>query len=194
MEQIQNQINQWIPNRFDWNQSDLEQIDWIWQILDWRRGSNKIQSWSIAVFMGNCALSLSSTRVDSLGCSVGRCVGVWVDVLAQSSPRLTSRLSTTSVLHWWTLHQLISLDSMRNCAPPWAGWPANCIYPGTASSSRLVRTGIEVLLLLYCCNSAFEIRKSFGGSTVWCHYMCGWLLPLFYWGNLYLWSFFDSFL
>ena len=142
--------------------------------------------------MGNFALSLSSTRFGSSGWVLGRCVSVWVDVSARSGPRLTSRLSPASVVHWWTLHQLISLDSTRNCAPPWARWPANCIYPGTTSSSKVVRAGIEVVLLLYCCNYAFEIKKSFGGKTVWCHCMCGWLLSLFYWGNLYLCSFLAS--
>ena len=34
--------------------------------------------------------------------------------------------------------------------PPWAGCPVFCIYPGTASSSKLVWIGIEVLFLLYC--------------------------------------------
>ena len=78
--------------------------------------------------------------------------------------------------------------------PPWAGSPGFCINQAQVASSKLVRTGIEVLLLLYCCNSSFEINKIFGSNTVWCHYMCGWLLPLFYWGNLYLWSFFANFL
>ena len=59
--------------------------------------------------------------------------------------------------------------------PPLSRWPVFCIYPGTTSSSKLVRIGIEVLLLFYCCYSSFEIKKSFGGKMVWCHCMCGWL-------------------
>ena len=55
-----------------------------------------------------------------------------------------------------------------------------------------VRTGIEVLLLFYCCYCSFEIKRSFGGKTVLCYCMCGWSLPLFYWGNLYLCSWFAN--
>ena len=147
MEQIQNQINQWILNRFDWIQSDLEQIDWIWQILDWRRWSNQIQSWSWASFMGNFALPLSSTRFGSSGWVLGRCVSVWVDVSARSGPRLTSRLSPTSVVHWWTLHQLISLDSMRNFSPPGLDGLQIVYILLEAPSSKLVRAGLKGLPL-----------------------------------------------
>ena len=143
MEQIQNQINQWILNRFDWNQSDLEQIDWIWQILDWRRWSNQIQSWYWVLFMGNFTLPLSSTRFGSSGWVLGRCVNVWVDVLARSGPRLTSRLSLASVVHWWTLHQLISLDSMRNCALPGLDGLQIVYILLEAPSSKLVRAGLK---------------------------------------------------
>ena len=47
------------------------------------------------------------------------------------------------------------------------------------TSSKLVRTGIEVLFLLYYCYCSFEIKRSFGGNTVSCHCMCGWALPCF---------------
>ena len=64
------------------------------------------------------------------------------------------------------------------CAP--LGWISFfCINKAQGASSKLVRTGIEVLLLLYCCYCSFEIKRIFGGKSVSCHCMCGWSLPFF---------------
>ena len=142
--------------------------------------------------MGNFNLSLSSTRFGSSGWVL---VDASVNRLRCKSDQLSNwqlysvRLRSGSIRHRSGIDEL-SISGFHlipwGFAPPWAGSLVFCIYPGTASSSKLVRTGIEVLMLLYCCNSAFEIKKSFGGNTVWLHYMCGWLLPLFYWGNLFI--------
>ena len=99
--------------------------------------------------MGNCALSLSSTRVGSPGSSVDWCVSLLVDVLAQAAPRLTSRLSSASDRHWWTLLQLQWSVSL-GFAPPWVGSPIFCINKAQAASSKLVRVGLRS----YChCNT-----------------------------------------
>ena len=176
----------------------MKQIDWIWQILNWKRWSNQIQSWNSAFFMGNFALPLSSTRFDLSGWVL---VDASVNRLRCQSDQLSDwqlhsvRLISSSVRHRSGIDGLsISIFGLSTSylCPPWAGSPRFCIYPSTAASSKLVRIGIEVLLLLYYFYSWFEINKSFGGKTVLCHCMCGWLLPLFYWGNLYLCSIFAN--
>jgi hypothetical protein len=153
MEQIQNQINQWILNRFDWNQSDLEQIDWIWQILDWRRGSNQIQSWSTVVFMGNFALPLSSTRFWLNWMIFGGFFSVWADVSVYGlmcQPDQAPGWQVGSVQPQFCIDELsISWFHLIpwGIVPPWARWPAICINQGTASSSKLVRAGLKGLPL-----------------------------------------------
>ena len=160
MEQIQNHRS-WILNWFDWNQSDLKQIDWIWQILDWRRWSNQIQSWSSTYFMG-ISPSLSPQHVlahldefwwmiqstglgvSQISSSIGNCTQ-WDSDLAQLDTDYALMDSPSADFIWF--HE--------DLHPPWAGSPVFCIYPSIASSSKLVRTGIDVLLLLYCCNSSF---------------------------------------
>ena len=128
--------------------------------------------------MGNCTLSLSSTHVDTPGISVDWCVSLWVDVSAHSAPRLTSRLNSASDQHWLTLPQLQWSVSL-GIAPPWDGSLVFCINKAQDASSKLVRIGIEVLFLLYCCYYSFEIKRIFGGKTVSCHCMCRWALPWF---------------
>ena len=117
--------------------------------------------------------------------SFGGCFSQQVEVSIRSALRLTIALSETQIWlsktqirHWWTLLQLqwsISLGFV----PPWAGSPIFCINKAQAASSKLVRTGIEVLLLLYYCYCSFEIKIRFGGKTVLCHCMWGWSLPFF---------------
>ena len=116
--------------------------------------------------MGNCALSLSSTRVDSLGCSVDWCVDLWVDVSAQSGPWLTSRVSSALDLHWLTLHQLIWSDSLGIAAP--LGWMSCFLYISKHSSLfQASKSWIEGLAIVTVYWSSFvEIKRSFGGSIV----------------------------
>ena len=150
--------------------------------------------------LGNFSLPLSSTCVGSLD-------EFWW--MLQSASWGVSQISSPidNCTHWDSNMAQLDTDQKlmdnpladfiwfhEDLHPPWARSHVFCIYPGTASSSKRVRIGIELLLLLYCCYSSFEIKKRFGGNTVWCHCMFGWLLPLFYWGNLYLWSFFANFL
>ena len=146
MEQIQNHKS--VDSQSIWLKSVRSELDWLDLTNPWLKEEIKSDPELIySYFMGNCTLCLSSTRVHSPGCSVGRCVGVWVDVSPQSSPRLTSRLSSASVLHWWTIHQRISLDSMRNCAPPGLDGLQNIYILLEAPSSKLVRAGLKGLPL-----------------------------------------------
>ena len=141
MEQIQN------PRSVDfqpiWLKSVISRPDWLDLTNPWLKEVIWIDPELISTsFMGNCTLSLSSTRVGSPGSSVDWCVGLWVDVSAQSSPWLTNRLSSTLDLHWLTLHQLIWSVSL-GFAPPWAGSPGFCINEAQVSSSKLVRAGLR---------------------------------------------------
>ena len=66
MEQIQNHKS--VDSQPIWFKSDRSKPNWLdLTNLDWRRWSNQIQSWYLAFFMGNCTLSLSSTRFGSSG-------------------------------------------------------------------------------------------------------------------------------
>ena len=81
--------------------------------------------------MGNCALSLSPPHVWALLEALWiDAISLWVDVLAQSAPGLTSRLSGSSV----QLH--IGIDGLSfswsglspwDLRPPWDGSPVFCI-------------------------------------------------------------------
>ena len=88
--------------------------------------------------------------------SFGGCFNQQVEVLVKSALRLTIALSETQI---WLRHRS-GIDGLSitifglspwDLRPPWARSPGFCIYPSTAASSKLVRTGIEVLLLLYYC-------------------------------------------
>ena len=114
--------------------------------------------------------------------SFGGCFSQQVEVSVRSALRLTFRLSRSSVQlqirHWWTLLQLQWSISL-GFTPPGMDILFFCINKAQITSSKLVRTGIEVLLLLYYFYFSFEIKRRFGGKTVSCHCMCGWALPCF---------------
>ena len=138
--------------------------------------------------MGNCAPSLSPPHVWAL---LG---ALWTDVLVYG---LMCQLNQAPD---WQVDSVEAQFSFRSgidglsfsysglspwdLCPPWAGSLVFCLNKAQATSFKIVRTGIEVLFLLYCCYCSFEIKRSFGGKTVLCHCMCGWSLPFFYLGNL----------
>ena len=198
MEQIQNHKS--VDSQPIWLKSVRSEADSLDLTNPWLKEVIKSNPELIfSILYGEFRLPLSSTRFGSSGWVL---VDASVNRLRCQSDQLSDwqlhsvRLRSGSVRHRSGIDGLsISIFGLS----PWDLRPPGldlifCIYLGTTSSSKLVRTGIEVLLLFDCCNSSFEIKKIFGGNMVWCHYMCGWLLPLFYWGNLYLWSFLAIFL
>ena len=142
MEQIQNHKS--VDSQSIWLKSVRFEADWLDLTNPWlKEGIKSDPELIYSCLHGElCPLSLSSTRVDSLGCSMDWCVGVWVDVLAQSAPRLTSRLSSASNQHWLTLPQLQWSVSL-GFAPPWVGSPVFCINKAQDASSKLVRVGLR---------------------------------------------------
>ena len=125
--------------------------------------------------MGNCALSLSFTCLGSPGSSMDWCVSLWVDVSSQSSPQLTSRLSSASDHYWMTLPQLQWSVSL-GFAPPWLGSPIFCINKAQDASSKLVRIGIEVLLLFYYVIVYYFGIKKIWRQDLWCNALHVWMV------------------
>ena len=131
--------------------------------------------------MGNFALPLSSTCFGSSG---------WVLVDA-SVNRLRCQSNQISD---WQLHSMrlrsgsirhrLGIDELSiiwfhlipwGIAPPWAWWPVICIYPGTASSSKLVRTGLRC----YCSCTVFFFHsgiKKLWRQDLWCNALHVWML------------------
>ena len=85
--------------------------------------------------------------------SFGGCFSQQVEVSVRSAPdwQLHSvRLRSGSARHRSGIDGLsISIFGLSpwDLHPPWAGSPVFCIYPGTASSSKLVRAGLKGLPL-----------------------------------------------
>ena len=119
--------------------------------------------------MGNYTLSLSPPHVWAL------LEALWIDVSAQSTPRLTSWLSSASDKHWLNLPHLQWSISL-GFAPPWVGSPIFCINKAQITSSKLVRTGIEVLFLLYYVIVYYYGIKKLWRQDIWCNALHVWMV------------------
>ena len=131
--------------------------------------------------MGNFTLPLSSTRFGSSGWVL---VEASVNKLRCQSDQLSDwqlhsvRLRSSIVRHRLGIDGLsISIFGLSpwDMRPPWAGFPVSCIYPGTASSSKLVRTGLR------CCCSCTVLFfhsgiKNLWRQDLWCNALHVWML------------------
>ena len=103
--------------------------------------------------------------------SLGGCFSQQVEVSVKSALWLTFRLSRSSfqlqIRHWWTLLQLQWSISL-GFAPRGMDLLFFCINKPRVSSSKIVRTGIEVLLLLYFIVYYSGIKKLWR-QDLWCN-------------------------
>ena len=156
MEQIQNHRS--VDSQPIWLKSARSEPDWLDLINPWLKEVIKSDPELIFSILYGEFLPPSLLHTFWLiWMSFGGCFSQQVEVLVRSALRLTIALSETQIwlilaldLHWLTLHQLISFDSMRNCASPWAGCLVFCIYLGTTSSSKLARAGMKGFPLYMC--------------------------------------------
>ena len=122
--------------------------------------------------MGNCALSHTCGlfwKLCGLMCqSVGWCVNSInppIEKLAQFSFRSTLIDSPSAVV----------VCLLGICAP--LGWISFfCINKAQITSSKLVRTRIEVLLLLYCVIVYYSRIKKLWRQDLWCNALHVWMV------------------
>ena len=158
-------LNHWDLLRFEWNQSHRLEFDWRWPFLDRRRWSGLNWQCTTACNLGNCTLSLSPPHVwahliefwwmlQSAGWGVNQ-IKSPIDSCTQWDSDQTKIDSDQAQIHS-TCSCSVSL--LVICAP-WARSPVFAINKAHITSSKLVRTGIEVLLLLYCCYCLLFLNK-----------------------------------
>ena len=126
--------------------------------------------------MGNYSLSLSPPHVWDL------LESLWIDV---SVCGLMCQLNQPLYWQVGSVRLQISIDGLSlSCSglspwdlhPPWAGSPIFCINRAQITSSKLVRTGIEVLLLLYCVIVYYSGIKKLWRQDLWCNALHVWMV------------------
>ena len=104
---------------------------------------------------------------------------LWIDVSAQSAPRLIGRLSGSSVQLQIDINGLsfsCSGLSPWDLRPPGLDLLFFFLNKAQAASSKLVRAGIEVLLLLYCVIVYYSRIKKLWRQYLWCNSLHVWMV------------------
>ena len=126
--------------------------------------------------MGNYTLSLSPPHVWAL------LEALWIDF---SVCALMYRLYQPPNWQVGSVRLQISIDGLSfnysglspwDLRPPYARSPIFCINKDQITSSKLIRTGIEVLLLLYCVIVYYSGIKKLWRQYLWCNALHGWMM------------------